>query len=257
MKREPGPSRWATISHRLVRWSHFGYSYLDGVDYVRRRIAYVRPDYFLIDDSAKTTRNTDWAQVWNLTDPNARVDEVAGTIETTFPRGGDVLILNQDSAKSTVERAPGVTAATDEKTAIFRLGQKTDNPRFQTLVFPYEAASRPNVKCDRILPDGRSLSDLHYGVRVATPGGFDWAVFGEPGIRAAYRNGKHAAEADFAVVRMSKAGQVRVLRGRSVASLCSTATFWPEPTRPCLVSRAVYEGERRPAKRASRMPRLL
>lgn len=209
VKREPGPSRWA--ANAVINWfdgRHFGYNNLEGVDYVRRRIAFVRPDYFLFDDSAKTVRNTDWAQVWNLTDPNARVDQAAGTIETTFPRGGNVLILNQDSGKFTVERAPGITSTTDEKTAIFRLGQKTDNPRFQTLVYPYEAANRPDVKCDRIGPDDRSLSDLHYSVRVATPDGFDWAVFGEPEIRAAYRNGKHAAEADFAVVRLSKSGTV-------------------------------------------------
>jgi len=211
VKREPGPSRW--MSNSVIDWfdgRHYGYGYLGNVDYVRRRVAFIRPEYFLVDDSAKTTRNTNWAQVWNLTDPNAVFDSQAGSLRTTFDEGGNVVILNQDHASMSVQRAPGITAAEKyPQTSIFRLTRSTDNPRFRTLVYPYSGKNAPKIEWQRIQPDDSGLSDLFYSVRVTTDAGIDWAVFGEPGRRVSYRKNKHAADAAFAVVRLSGNGKTR------------------------------------------------
>ncbi|MCX8053999.1 MAG: heparinase II/III family protein [Armatimonadetes bacterium] len=246
VKREPGPSNWATNS--VIDWfdgRHFGYSHMDGVDHVRRRVAYVKPDYFLFDDSARGTRDFNWAQVWNLTDPNARFDQQTGTIETTFDRGGNVIILNLEPGSLSVERATGITAAEEHpKTAILRLVRKVANPRFQSLVYPYDATRRPNVTWERILPDKPGLGDLFYSVRVKANGGVDWAVFGELGTCVFYRNGKHAVNADFALVRLDKTGNVRAFawtRGREL-KFNGTVIAKSEGT---LHSLAVqYEGDR-------------
>lgn len=208
-KREPGPTNWT--SDDAIDWFdgiHYGYSNLDGVEYVRRRVAYVKPDYFLVDDSAKTTRDTDYTQVWNLADPYARFYQATGVIDTTFPTGGNVMILNQDPRRCTAEEQEGITASGQYKeTTIFRLTQKTDDPHFETLVYPYDASDKPNVSWERILPDDGNLGNLFYSVRVSTDKLLDWAAFGECGKPVSYRGGKSVVDADFAVVRTDpKAG---------------------------------------------------
>ncbi len=231
-QRAAGPSEWATNS--VIDWFDgisYGYHNMDNVDYTRRRIAFIRPDYFLVDDSAKTTRDTDWMQVWNLTDPDAKVDRATKTLQTTFPTGGNVMILNQDPDSIAVEEAKGITAAADEypNTKIIRLHRKTADPRFQTLVYPYKAGEKPDVTWERIVPDGRGVSGLCYSVKVQVSpspqpslrlssgqapargegAGVDWAVFGESGALVSYRNGSHKVDADFAVVRMDAKGSVK------------------------------------------------
>lgn len=206
--RDPGPSLWASnTTLDYFDGKHFGFNGMDGTDYVRRKVAFVKPDYFLVDDSAKATKNTEWAQVWNLTDPQTKSDPAAGSLETTFASGGNVLVLNQDPSKIEVTQAPGMTASGQyEKTAIFRLKQKTDNPRFQTLVYPYDAGKRPDLKWERLLPETPGLGDLFYSVRVSSGPSIDWVVFGECGRPAAYRSGSHRVDADFAVVKLDSKG---------------------------------------------------
>ncbi|MDH7601288.1 MAG: heparinase II/III family protein [Armatimonadota bacterium] len=210
VKREPGANRW--VSNSTFDWfdgRHNGYNYLGNVNCVRRRVAFVKPDYILVDDSAETTRNTAWTQVWNLTDPNARFDPRTGVIATTFDEGGNLLILNQNFTDLEVRKAPGITAASKyPKTSIFRLTRKTANPRFQTLLFPYLGNKPPKIVWQRIPPDNRSLSDLFYSLRISTPRGTDWAVFGSPREPASYRSGSHISDAAFAVVRLDTKGRI-------------------------------------------------
>lgn len=243
VKREPGPNRWA--SSRLLDWfdgRHFGYNHISEVNYVRRRVAFVRPQYFLVDDSANTTKLTDWAQVWNLADPNAVFDPQSTGLETTFKRGGNVLILNQDPGTLSVEKAPGITAASDISTTIFRLTRKTSNPRFQTLVYPYDGAVRPGVSWERIVPDDGGLSDLFYSVRVSTPAGTDWAVFGDSLTNAAYRGGKHSSCADFAVVRMDNSGRLKSYAWAYGKSLMFNGTVLAKADSPVYQLAVVYDG---------------
>lgn len=211
VKREPGPSEWVTNS--VIDWfdgRHYGYSHRSGVEYVRRRVAFLRPGYFLVDDSAGTTRDALWTQVWNLTDPNARTDPRTKTIHTTFPDGGNVAIMSLDPGRLSVREAPGITAAEDNipRTRILRLDQRTADPRFVSLVYPYSGHTAPKVEWERIPPDDPTLSNLFYSVRVTDHNGVDWAVFGKTGTPVGYRGGRHRADADFAAVRMHKSGGV-------------------------------------------------
>lgn len=209
-EREPGPSEWVTTS--VLDWFdglHNGYRKLGDVQSVRRRIAFVKPDYFIFDDFADGAQERQWSQVWNLTDPNARFDAATGAIETTFADGGNVLILSQDPGSIRVRQAPGITSSEDamHHTRIFRLDRKAAAPRFRTLVYPYRAGMRPDLTWDRIAPDG-DLPPEMCSLRVSVGGRIDWAAFGESGKAASYRGGAHRSNADFALVRLSEKGAV-------------------------------------------------
>lgn len=248
VKREPGPSEWA--SNKLVDWfdgKHFGYSNKENIDYIRRRIAFVKPYYFLVDDSAKTTRDTDWAQVWNITDPKASVDDKTKAIETTFPAGGNLMILSQDPDGLTVETKQGMTSSSDAypETRIVRLHRRTANPRFESLLYPYKAGSRPDITWERIAPDsGRNLGDLFYSLKINTPEGVDWAAFGQIDTPSAYRGGSHGMNADFALVRMAKSGQIKGLTWAIGKSLMFNRKLMAKSDN-CIQSLAVeYQGSK-------------
>ncbi|MGQ9456022.1 MAG: heparinase II/III family protein [Armatimonadota bacterium] len=245
VKREPGPSRW--MSNSALDWfdgRHYGYNYLGNVEYVRRKVAFVKPDYFLVDDSAKTTRNTKWTQVWNLTDPDAIYNPQAFSIQTTFGEDGNVAILNLDGTGISVQRALGIAAAEKyPKTSIFRLSRQTDNPRFKTIVYPYSGNKPPGIVCQQIFPDNSQFSDLFYSLRINNAKGTYWAVFGEPGTRVTYRNGKHIVDAAFAVVRLDTAGKIRCLAWADGKELVFNGTILVKSNSLVMSLYAEYKGD--------------
>jgi hypothetical protein len=245
VKREPGPSRW--MSNAVIDWfdgRHYGYNHLGDIEYVRRRVAFIKPDYFLVDDSAKTTKNANWTQVWNLTDPNSQFDPLTGNITTRHIDGANVVILNQDYAGLAVQEAPGITAAEKyAKTKIFRLTRRTSNPRFQTLLYPYFGEQPPKITWQRIQPDDKALSDLFYSLRIQTNQGTDWAVFGASGNNASYRNGKHVADAAFALVRMDPNGKVRSFGWADGSKLVFNGLILAEASARVFSLAAIYSGD--------------
>jgi hypothetical protein len=212
-ERAPGPDKW--ISNRVVDWldgEHFGYDDLDNVDAVRRRILFVKPDYFLVDDSADTSRNTDWTQVWNLTDPDAEIDPETRTVRTTFPEGGNVVIMNRDPEGIRPEPAKGITSSDAfPETRICRLTRKTSNPRFKTLVYPFKGQQQPEITWSESAPQGRYArrDDLSYALTIETPKGRDWVAFGKTDKKMRYRDSDSRIAADSALVRMDKSGQIK------------------------------------------------
>ncbi|HPU27778.1 MAG TPA: heparinase II/III family protein [Phycisphaerae bacterium] len=210
-KRQAGPSEWAVNSVAdFFDGKHFGFQKSGRIGAVRRRIAFIKPDYFVIDDSAETEVSSSWAQCWNLSDPDAKVQENGGTIITTFPAGGNVLILNQNASRFTVEQVDGITAAKQEmpKTRIVRLTENTSRPRFQTLVYPFDGPVRPVINWQLQPADGRQADDLVYALNITSPAGQDWVAWGERGKVVRFAEGTHAMAADFAAVRRSADGAV-------------------------------------------------
>lgn len=208
VKREEGPSEWA--SNDVMDWydgRHYGYRSLKDVQDVRRRVVFLKPDYFIVDDSARTTAARAWAQVWNLADPNATIDAGKGVIATAFKDGGNVAILNQNPSRFTVEAAKGITSTKEQfpETKIFRVGYRTNNPRYQTLVYPYRGAVMPNVTWRMILAEGARGSDLSYAVEISAASAHDWLAFGEAGKPLTFRQGPERVDADCAVVRLGAA----------------------------------------------------
>ena len=212
MKRRKNSSLWA--SNTGVDWfdgTHNAYNG-GGTNYVRRRVAFVKPDYFLVDDYVSTTWKGPWTQVWNITDKDAKVDPNTKTIDTTFAEGGNLMILSQNPEKLSVREVPGVAASSTDRSAptkIIRLDQTTTNPHFETLLYPYKVdkpGAKPIVNWERILPDDYKGASTPNSVRVISGANIDWAAFGKAGTPASYRGGKHRADADFALVRMDQAG---------------------------------------------------
>jgi len=212
-KREPGPNKW--ISNQAIDWldgKHFGYANLDKVNHVRRRILFVKPDYFIVDDSADTERNTDWTQVWNLTDPNPEIDSDTKTIRTTFSEGGNVVIMNRDPEGIRPEPAKGMTASDDfPETCICRLTRKTSDPRFKTLVYPYKGQQHPKITWSESAPGSRydQRDGLSYTLLIETPKGKDWLALGKTDRKMRYRDSESQVAADAALVRMDQTGQIK------------------------------------------------
>jgi hypothetical protein len=209
VKREAGPSTW--VSNSVSDWfdgRHYGYN---SVGYVRRRVIFVKPNYFVVDDSVKDGRDAAWAQVWNIPDPSATYDAKTGIIQTNFSSGGNLIIANQDPGTITLNQADGITASGEAmpKTRIFRLTRQTLSPRFISLLYPYKGTAKPDFEWERIAPDDKAIGDLHYSLRVKTPGEVDWIAFGEVGRRIAFRDGRHALNADSAVVRLNGKNAIR------------------------------------------------
>lgn len=209
-ERRAGPSEW--VSNAVIDWfdgQHDGYRKSGQIEYVRRRIAFIKPDYFVIDDSVKATAEAEWAQCWNLADPEAVSEENGGTIATTFKQGGNVLILNQRPERLSVEMAEGKTSAGDAipKTRIIRLKEKTANPRFQTLLYPYQESVRPKIDWTVQKPDTKQ-SDLVYAMHVSNGKNQDWLAFGQPGKKIKFAQGKNEIDAEFASVRRAEDNQV-------------------------------------------------
>jgi hypothetical protein len=203
-KRQAGPSEWAVNSVAdFFDGRHFGFEKGDEIGAVRRRIAFLKPDYFVIDDSAQAQATSNWAQCWNLSDPDAKVQENGAAIVTTFDAGGNVLILNQNASRFSVEQADGITAAKSEmpKTRIARLAENTSNPRFQTLVYPFDGPDRPQIDWQLQTADGRQADDLVYALSINSEAANDWVAWGERGKTVRFAGGKHAIDADFATVR--------------------------------------------------------
>ncbi|MFQ3549263.1 MAG: heparinase II/III family protein, partial [Armatimonadota bacterium] len=205
VKRNPAHTNFAWSP--VFDWfdgNHDGYSETT----VKRKVAFVRPNYFIVDDSTLSSWDTEWAQVWNVNDPNAVIDS-SNTINTTYKDNGNLLIISQDPGSFSVERVIGMTAAKQDmpQTSIFRFKKNTPNPRFTTLLYPYSGVNKPNVNWERIMPDNQ-MPNTCYSLRITTDKELDWVVFGEDGKTVSYRNGNHKVNADFALLRMNKQGKV-------------------------------------------------
>lgn len=216
VERNPGPSEWC--SNGIIDWfdgEHFGYAKSGSGDYVRRRVVFVKPDYFLVDDLASGSAG-DWAQVWNLTDPQAKFDEKTGTIETNFASGGNLIILNSEPQTFSIEHANGITASKAyPQTKIFRLHRKTDKPRFASLLYPYNAGKRPSISWE-LMKSGND--DSIYGAKIKTNKGTDYAFYGKAGEVSAFDK-LYKTDADFAFVRCglsSEVEQLSLVNGREL-----------------------------------------
>jgi len=200
---------------------HYGYRGKT-IQTVRRRVVFMKPNYFLVDDSAVATAKAKWTQVWNLADPDARIDAGKGMIHTTFKDGGNVVILNQDPSRFAVETNSGITSSKDAipKTRIIRLGYETDNPRYQTLLYPYAGTARPDIDWKVIQADASRQGDLTYAVQVRTSRENDRLAFGKAGSPVTIRGASIKLDADFAAVRLDRKDEVVSFawaRGRMLA----------------------------------------
>ncbi len=210
-RREPGPGEW--VSNPVIDWydgRHNGYRKEGQIGSVRRRVAFLKPDLFLVDDSAESPAVRDWAQVWNLTDPAAEYDAASGTIRTTFPGGGNILIVNQDPSRLQVSTAEGITAAGEQlpRTRIFRLSHRTADPRFRTLLVPYNGPQAPAFDWKAEPPADRKADPDDWSTTVQTAAGTFACAFGRTGRPVRYRLGPDEADADFAVIRTDARGEI-------------------------------------------------
>ncbi len=202
--RDPGPTWWmAGEGADYLDGVHYGYA-RRGIPEVRRRILFMRPDYFIVDDSASADRDVQWDQNWNILAPEVRTDAPSGVIETAFDDGrGNLIIRRLDGEAASIEQRRGyVPLSEDELTdttiaSFRRVGPKA---RFTTLLYPY-SGERPVLDAQAV-PADAGVSPEVRAVRVVRGDSVDFAVFGGIALgEARFRSGQHVLDGDMMAVR--------------------------------------------------------
>ncbi|MEI6914685.1 MAG: heparinase II/III family protein [Armatimonadota bacterium] len=208
MSRDPGSTLWVSRpGFDYIDGVHSGYTKSD-IPEVRRRIVYVKPDYFVVDDSAKGKSSIQWDQVWNLlaAKDQVKVDSVTKTVETTFADGGANLIIQAagNTRFDIVSRAAEVPMDAEKlrPTTVEYFRSTAVNPRYTTVLYPYKG-SRPNLGVQTLAADS-GPSDGVTGVKVSVGGNTDYVVLGNKSLGAvSFGNKTLSFEGDMLSIRTS------------------------------------------------------
>ena len=209
--RDPGPTWWmAGEAVDYLDGVHFGYA-RQGIPEVRRRILFMRPDYFLVDDSASADRDVQWDQNWNILAPDVKTDSGGGVIETAFEDGrGNLIIRRVDPGPASIEKRRGYVplsedGLTDTTIASFRRSGR--EVRFTTLLYPYKG-KRPDVDVQIVPADGGADGRVR-AMRVSGGAMVDFAVFGDASSgEVSFRGGQHRLHGDMLAVRTRNGRQI-------------------------------------------------
>ncbi|BCW98698.1 MAG: hypothetical protein KatS3mg024_1525 [Armatimonadota bacterium] len=202
--RDPGPTWWmAGEGADYLDGVHFGYA-RRGIPEVRRRIIFMRPDYFLVDDCAAADRDVQWDQNWNILAPDVRTDAAAGLIETTYGDGrGNLIIRRADTEPAAIEKRRGYVPLSEEElteTTIASFRRTGREARFTTVLYPYQG-NRPRLDVQMVPVDGVANSKVR-AVRVASGSQTDFVVFGDAALgEVSFRGGQHRLDGDMLAVR--------------------------------------------------------
>lgn len=194
-----------------------GYQGLDRSIRPVRRIAFVRPDYWVISDVVRGAgeHRADWR--FHFADTMAELDPQTQTARTTRAAGGNLLLIPAGGAKGHSTLEQGDTAFVHEKlepALILKRSVKAELPvRMDTVAYPFPAGS-PAVSVTSLTPAGDSSVET-CGVKVAAHSGEDVVVFSSGGVsEVSFRDARIRLRGEFACVRRDPSGG---LRGFSMA----------------------------------------
>lgn len=179
--RSPGPTRWISAG---------GFDYLDSVHYgydgrgipeVRRRIVFLKPDYFVVDDTAAAKEVLQWDQTWNILagQDNVKIDPVSKTVRTTYASGGNLVIYPVvPTTFDIVTRKAEVPMDGTQPTTIEYFRTRTDRPHYTTVLYPYKGALPP-LSCEALKADFSGSGAT--AVKIDNGRSVDYVVFGTKG----------------------------------------------------------------------------
>lgn len=200
--RDPGITRWAPSTwFDYLDGVHHGYRKWD-VQEVRRRIVFLKPDYWVIDDSMSNPQNPYQIDLtWNMLGSSVDIHPETQAATTTLPLGGNVTVIPLANQEVEVHKRPYVAPMDGfVDTTIVQYRMMSSNPRFTTVVYPFKA-EKPNLVVSRINPDA-TLSDLITGVRIQNGDAVDAVFWGETSLgEVSFSEGAHRVNADMAAVR--------------------------------------------------------
>lgn len=205
-----GPSQFSTgaTADYLVAVGP-NYQRLDESIYPVRRIAFVKPDYWVISDIVRGSGEHQVDSRFHFADTLAQLDEASQWATTRQPAGGNLAIIPTEPGRIRSSLDDGHTAYVHEKrepALILRQSAKTELPfRIDNVLYPYEGAAADA----RVTPLGAAGAEVS-GTRVETAGGIDWIVFTDRPIgEAAFEGEQLHASAQCAVIRADGSGSIR------------------------------------------------
>ncbi|MEI6915173.1 MAG: heparinase II/III family protein [Armatimonadota bacterium] len=195
--RDPGPNKWITANGiDYLDAVHYGYR-KNGIPEVRRRIVFVKPNYYVVKDTAVAENAVDWSQNWNILAKDVKIDPVSKVVETSYPTGGNLIIAPANTAVSTKTRKANVPMDGLQDTSIVSFNESGKSADYTTVLYPYKGV-RPVVQVAQVAVDVPGSSSA---VRIANGKDVGFVAFSGGAGAARFGGGKHALNGEILIVR--------------------------------------------------------
>jgi|DewCreStandDraft_4_1066084.scaffolds.fasta_scaffold01697_29 hypothetical protein len=177
-----------------------------------RRIAFLRPDYWVISDIVRGSGEHQVDSRFHFGDLQAKLDPRTQIALTTRTSGGNLALIPAGGAETVSVLEEGDTAFVHEKlepALILRRSVSATLPlRMDTVAYPFRGAS-PDASAAPLTPAGNASVET-CGVRVTTPAGADVVVFSDsPGSEVSFTDAPVRLKGEFACVRRDPSGTLR------------------------------------------------
>lgn len=188
------------------------YQGLDNSIYPARRVAFLKPDYWVISDVICGRGEHQVDSRFHYANTSATVDNATQVATTTYAEGGNLSLIPVGAAGMTSVLEDADTAYVHEKLApalILRRSVKGELPlRMDNVAYPYEGDSAGVVVSPLSPVAGRAVETS--GMKIETPRGTDYVVFTHgPTGAAAFAEADLRLKGQFACVRRDNSGAVR------------------------------------------------
>lgn len=177
-----------------------------------RRIAFLRPDYWVISDIVRGSGEHQVDSRFHFADTQATLDPRTQIAVTTRAAGGNLALIPAGGAETVSVLEEGDTAFVHEKlepALILRRSVTGTLPvRMDTVAYPFRGAS-PDASAAPLTPAGKASVET-CGVRIITAAGADVVVFSDhPEREVSFSDAPVRLKGGFACVRRDPSGNLR------------------------------------------------
>jgi hypothetical protein len=180
MMQHPSPRLHAWSTSRVIDFVDNSYTELyPGVEH-RRAVVFVRPDYYVLFDTATGDREHSFGLNFWLTPPEAALDPARGTVRSTTPDAANVLLQSADAGKVRLAARKGTLdlgGVRDDIPVVTFWKDGVKAARFATVLYPFPAGRTVESLDVRDLPGAEGERVL----RIGTPAGVDYVAYSPAG----------------------------------------------------------------------------
>jgi hypothetical protein len=207
-----GDNKWAA----LPGFDYFdgtspGYNGLPGVRH-RRRIVFVKPDYWVVADDVTGEGTHKSTQYWHFAPGKLELDHATGTVRTRNTKGGNIAVIPvaaEAAAKPYVtEDLYAINWEKCGKSPVARYEQNGPLPhRFLTVLYPYPAGKSTQAKVAYLSSANEPAARA---AKVSAGSSIDYVAFSDSADKVEFSSAKLTLSAQAALVRTdAKTGKVR------------------------------------------------
>ena len=193
------------------------YEKLDPSIYTVRRLAFVKPDYWVMSDVVRGEGTHQVDSHFHFANTLAALDPATQVATTQYTTGGNLAVIPVNPSPIASELQKADTAFIHEKLAdalILKQSANTGLPfRNDNVLYPYKGASA-DARVEAL--KGTNADVETSGTRISTASGTDWVLF----------TGKANGDARFEATDASAAAQCAVIRTDKQSKVRSFAWVW-------------------------------